>query len=186
MSRHKQTERRFLNRRHWHRRAIALIELAAIMVANAALVTLAVVTLASLHRTDESLRHHADEQQQIADLGRRLRSDLHAARAMAWDGKAQLLKLSMVDGAAVEYQASERRWERRQPGGNGAEGNAASPLSLRTPGRLSCRVSPEEASAGTLVELMFTAPPRAGAKNDRGLFHRLVVQVGRDAQLLQP
>ncbi len=155
------------------------------MVANAALVTLAVVTLASLHRTDKSLRNHAEEQQQIADLCRRLRTDLRAARGVAWDGNEQLLTLSMADGAAVEYQASERRWERRQPGGNGAGGNAASPLSLKTPGALSCHVSPQDADAGALVEITFTAPPQAGAKNDPGMVRRLVVQVGRDSQLLQ-
>jgi hypothetical protein len=102
-----------------------------------------------------------------------------------WDEKSQRLKLTLIDGVGVEYQAAPDRWERRElPAQAAAESPA--PLSLKVPAHFAWTVSPAEAAAGALIELKMTAPPRPGSPNDPGVVRQVVVQLGRDATFFQP
>jgi hypothetical protein len=167
------------------RPGFTLIEAVAMMTANALLITLAIVALAALERTNRNLSNHSEQQGQVGDLCQRLRADLWASNHAAWDEKSQRLKLTLIEGGAVEYRAAPGCWERRELSAK-AVARAPAPLSLKVPAHFACTVSPAEAVAGTLVELNLTAPPRFGSPNDPGVVRQVVVQLGRDARLLQP
>ena len=80
---------------------MTLIEICTVMAANVVLVAVILSALFALGRADRSYATRVDKLRGVAELSTRLRDDLHAAQALAWDEAAGRLQLTMADQTVV-------------------------------------------------------------------------------------
>jgi hypothetical protein len=174
----------------WRRRGVSLIEVTAVIGANAALTAAAISALVAIRRVDRDLSARLVERQVVAQLAGQLRRDIRAATNLSWDGAARELTLTRAGDRALRYTPSDGGWQRRQladgepkePGEAGALAGA-----FQTPGGVGMAVSPAAATAGEVVHItlrVFNEDPEGLAAPPRA--HELIVTVGRDTRLLNP
>lgn len=164
---------------------MTLIEVCAVMAANAVLVAVILSALFALGRADRSYSTRVDKLRGVAELSTRLRDDMHAAQTLAWDDAAGALRLTMADDQAVVYTRENDRWERRST--PTADAAAADELTAayRVPHQLQATITPAEATAGQQVRLVWSA--EHDADRDRPALPtppELSVTLGRDERIL--
>jgi hypothetical protein len=164
---------------------MTLIEVCAVMAANAVLVAVILSALFALGRADRSYSTRVDKLRGVAELSTRLRDDLHAARTLAWDEAAGALRLTMAGDQAVVYTREEDRWERRST--STADVAAADELTAayRVPHQLQATITPAEATAGQQIRIVWRA--ENDADRDRPALPtppELSVTLGRDERIL--
>ena len=164
---------------------MTLIEICAVMAANVVLVAVILSALFALGRADRSYATRVDKLRGVAELSTRLRNDLHAAQALAWNEAAGRLRLTMGDDQAVVYSRESDRWERRST--PTADAVAADELTAayRVPRQLQATITPATAAAGQQIRLVWSA--EHDAARDRPALPtppELSVTLGRDARIL--
>jgi hypothetical protein len=164
---------------------MTLIEVCAVMAANAVLVAVILSALFALGRADRSYSARVDKLRGVAELSTKLRGDLHAAQTLAWDEIAGALRLTMADDQAVVYTREKDRWERRST--PTADAAAADELTAayRVPHQLQATITPAEATAGHQIRLVWKA--EHDADRDRPALPtppELSVTLGRDERIL--
>jgi hypothetical protein len=169
---------------------MTLIEVCAVMAANAVLVAVILSALFALGRADRSYSARVDKLRGVAELSTRLRDDLHAARTLAWDETASALRLTMAGDQAVVYTREEDRWERRStPTVDAIVAAGADELTAayRVPHQLQATITPAAATAGQQIKLVWHA--EHDAARDRPALPtppELSVTLGRDERILHP
>jgi hypothetical protein len=166
---------------------MSLMELMAVMSANAVLMAAAIAALMAISRADRQFARHLDESQALAPLLDRLFDDIHAARSVRWEEAEQTLYLEgSGKDAPITYRGELNRWVRRlsqQP--NAPEGVITSVY--RLPKRVQVAVEPAEAAAGELVRIAWrTKPDKSRPDRLPPLPTEIVVAVGRNERLLHP
>ena len=170
---------------------MTLIEVCAVMAANAVLVAVILSALYALGRADRSYATRVDKLRGVAELSTRLRDDLHAAQTLAWDEAAGALRLTMADDQAVVYTREKDRWERRSTStaDAAADDDAATADELtaayRIPRQLQATITPAAATAGQQIRLVWSA--EHDAARDRPAMPtppELSVTLGRDERIL--
>jgi hypothetical protein len=166
---------------------MSLMELLAVMSANAVLMAAAIAALMAISRADRQFARHLDETQALAPLLDRLRDDIHAARSVRWDETEQTLHVEAIgEDASVTYRSEADRWLRRlseQP--NAPEGVITSVY--RLPKRVRVAVEPADAAAGDLIHVAWrTKPDKLPPDRLPPLATEIVVAVGRNERLLHP
>lgn len=174
---------------------MTLIEVTAVMAANAVLVAVILSALFALGRADRSYSVRVEKLRGVAELSTRLRDDLHASQTLAWDETAGALRLTMADDQTIVYTRENDRWERRSaPIDNTAssepqkneESNAGDlTAAYRVPSQLSATITPAAATAGEQVKLVWRA--QHDADRDRPTLPtppELSVTLGRDERIL--
>jgi hypothetical protein len=164
---------------------MTLIEVCAVMAANAVLVAVILSALFALGRADRSYSTRVDKLRGVAELSNRLRDDLHAARTLDWDEAAGALRLTMADDQAVVYTRENDRWERRST--PTADAAAADELTAayRVPRQLQATITPAAATVGQQIRLVWSA--EHDADRDRPALPtppELSVTLGRDERIL--
>ena len=162
---------------------MTLIEVCAVMAANAILVAVILSALFALGRADRSYATRVDKLRGVTELSTRLRDDLHAARTLAWDEAAGVLRLTMADDESVVYTHEGDRWERRST----ADAAAADELTsaYRIPSQLQATITPVAAVAGQQIKLAWKV--ERDADRDRPALPtppELSVTLGRDERVL--
>ena len=163
---------------------MTLIEVCAVMAANAVLVAVILSALFALGRADRSYATRVDKFRGVAELSTRLRDDLHAAQALAWDEAAGRLRLTMADQAVV-YVREKDRWERRSTSTADAATADELTAAYRIPRQLQATITPAAAAAGQQVRLVWSA--ERDADRDRPALPtppELSVTLGRDERIL--
>ncbi len=168
---------------------MTLIEVCAVMAANAVLVAVILSALFALGRADRSYATRVDKLRGVAELSTRLRDDLHAAQALAWDEAAGRLQLTMADDQAVVYSRESDRWERRStPTADQAEdveqGVGELTAAYRIPRQLQATITPATAVAGQQIRIVWSA--EHDAERDRPTLPtppELSVTLGRDERI---
>ena len=145
---------------------MTLIEICAVMAANAVLVAVILSALFALGRADRSYATRVDKLRGVAELSTRLRDDLHAAQSLAWDEAAGRLRLTMADQAVV-YVREKDRWERRststaEPCHQRRTLSRTSELTAayRIPRQLQATITPAAATAGQQIRLVWSRRTR--------------------------
>ena len=164
---------------------MTLIEVCAVMAANAILVAVILSALFALGRADRSYATRVDKLRGVAELSTRLRDDLHAARTLAWDEAAGVLRMTMADDESVVYTHEGDRWERRSI--STADAAAAGELTsaCRIPSQLQATITPAAAVAGQQIKLAWKV--ERDADRDRPTLPtppELSVTLGRDERVL--
>ena len=162
---------------------MTLIEVCAVMAANAILVAVILSALFALGRADRSYATRVDKLRGVAELSTRLHDDLHAARTLAWDEAVGVLRLTMADDESVVYTHEGDRWERRST----ADAAAADELTsaYRIPRQLQATITPASAAAGQQIKLAWKV--EHDADRDRPALPtppELSVTLGRDERVL--
>jgi hypothetical protein len=180
----------------WSPFGMTLIEVCAVMAANAVLVAVILSALYALGRADRSYATRVDKLRGVAELSTRLRDDLHAAQTLAWDEAAGRLQLTMADDQAVVYTREKDRWERRStPTADAAAENETNvepgadelTAAYRVPHQLQATITPAAATAGQQIKLVWRA--EHDADRDRPALPtppELSVTLGRDERILHP
>jgi hypothetical protein len=163
---------------------MSLIELIGVMAAGAVLVSVAVVTLASLLRNDRRFAARLDGQRSLTELADQLRTDVHAAAEATWDAAAGTLRLTAADGDRVEYAMRPARCVRRESQAGDDEWRLAGVY--RTPARTEWSATVERLRERSLVRVELSWP-RPGTRSDaKRQQSEIIAIVGRDAELLYP
>jgi len=163
---------------------MTLIEVCAVMAANAILVAVILSALFALGRADRSYATRVDKLRGVAELSTRLRDDLHAARTLAWDEAAGALRLTMADDESVVYTHEGDRWERRSTSNNDPVANEHT-AAFRMPSQLQATITPAAAVAGQQIKLAWKV--ERDADRDRPALPtppELSVTLGRDERVL--
>ena len=162
------------------RGSVSLVELAAVMVASSALMSVTIAALVAVQRADQRFARRLSDRQALGLLAEQLRRDVHAAERAVWDDAANKLTLQSP-GGAVTYERKADRWSRyaSSPGQPPARSREPS-----APAR-DCTITPATADAETLLRIAWTT-----AKVSRDPGRRpappaeLVISVGSDLALL--
>lgn len=165
---------------------ITLIELLAVMGANAALVAAAISVLVAVGHADRQSTRRTNDSQAVSAMLNSLREDVHAASALRWDKEAATLHLASTGGAATAYRRDADRWERRSIT---SEDVAAEKRELtsafRLPADMAVAFEPTAAAAGELVHVTLRITPEEPLPDRQSvLAAEIVVAVGRDERLL--
>jgi hypothetical protein len=167
---------------------MTLIEVIAVIGANAALLAAAIAVLLSMGRADRQFARRSEDSLRIRALCDRLREDLHAADVVRWNEGAKTLALVAADGGAIEYRLTSDRVERwtveadsEDKTTRGGKLTSAFPL----PAGTHMTVKPASAVAGDLVHIALPVEPDE-PQPDRQPPHasEMVAAVGRDLRLL--
>jgi hypothetical protein len=179
---------------------MTLIEVCAVMAANAVLVAVILSALFALGRADRSYSARVDKLRGVAELSTKLRDDLHAAQRLAWDEIAGALRLTMAGDQAIVYTRENDRWERRSTSTADAVAAAGATAenekdiepgadeltaAYRVPHQLQATITPAEATAGQQIKLVWRA--EHDAARDRPALPtppELSVTLGRDERIL--
>lgn len=171
------------------RRGMTLIEVCAVMAANAILIAVVLSALFALGRADRRSAERVHQQRGLAPLATRLRSDLHASQAVRWNDAEQTLQLTTFDDDTITYARVDDRWERRlaPSGESSGTGKAAGELAgaFPIPRELTPTILPAAAAAGEQLRIVWNAAE--DAEHDRPLVPtppEWSVTVGRDERLL--
>jgi hypothetical protein len=164
---------------------MSLIEVVAVMAANAILVAVVLSALFALGRADRSYATRVDNLRGVAELSTRLRDDVHAARTLAWDEAAGALRLTMADDQIVVYTRENDRWERRSTPTADAAAVDELTAAYRIPRQLHATITPAAATAGQQIKIVWSA--EHDAARDRPTLPtppELSVTLGRDERIL--
>jgi hypothetical protein len=157
-----------------------------VIAASVFLLGVATTALVALYRADRLWSQRTDELRSREQLLHRLRRDVHAAQAFAWNPAESTLSLTMADGSELSYRQASGRWERRlnPPGGDKAD--AALKSAYPAPASALCEVAPAKGEVGDLIRIrLVTAQAQAEmAGEDAPPAAELVAVVGRDWRLL--
>jgi hypothetical protein len=174
----------------WRRCGVSLIEVTAVIGANAALTAAAISALVAIRRVDRDLSTRLVERQVVAQLAGQLRRDVRAATSLRWNDADQELAITGAGESMLRYIACDGGWQRRQlADGQPKETGEAGALAgaFQTPGGVGMAVSPADATAGDVVHItlrVFSEDPEGLAAPPRA--RELIVTVGRDTRLLNP
>lgn len=170
-------------RRRTRRCGVSLLEVVAVMGANAALVAVAIAALTAAVRADRLFARRGDDVAALSAAMAACRTDLRAASRCDWDEAARVLTVSLPSGETIEHRFVRdraERWTRPAAGGDAVLSGA-----LRLPPATRLSVEPPSAAAGELVRLNFQRPaPARQSDRQPPRLAELVVAVGKDARLL--
>lgn len=174
---------------------MTLIEVCAVMAANAILVAVILSALYALGRADRSYATRVEKLHGVNELSNQLREDLHAALSLAWNEDAGRLSLVLPDEGLVVYARQNDRWERRtrpsdnvaasQPEQNGKPGAGDLAAAFRVPSQLKATITPATATVGAQIHVVWRA--KLDADRDRPSLPtppELSVTLGRDERVL--
>jgi hypothetical protein len=157
---------------------MSLIELLTVMIAGAALMSVAIAALVALKRADQRFARRLESQGVIAELAEPMRDDVRAAKSAAWNAESNELQLE-GSGERVTYRLIDGRWERWQ--GDALAG------AFRLPDDAACQVTISGEDGKQLVRM--TLEPQASTHDAARRRERpieIVALVGRDRELLYP
>ena len=173
---------------------MTLIEVCAVMAANAILVAVILSALYALGRADRSYATRVEKLRGVSELSNQLREDLHAAQSLAWNDAGEL-SLVLPDEGLVVYARQNDRWERRtrpsddaaasQPEQNGTPGAGYLTAAFRVPSQLKATITPATATVGAQIHVVWRA--EHDADRDRPSLPtppELSVTLGRDERVL--
>lgn len=163
---------------------MTLIEVCAVMAANAILVAVIVSAFFALGRADRSYATRIEKLRGATELSARLREDLHAAESLAWDDAAGNLRLTTPTGDTMVYVRGDDRWELRIA--TPAESDAGElTAAFRVANQLSLSFTPAAATAGEQIRVIWRAE-RDADRNRPALPTppELSVTLGRDQKVL--
>jgi type II secretory pathway component PulJ len=165
------------------RRGVSLVEMLAVMSANAVIIGAAVALLVTIGRADRGYDRRLNQQRVLSQLTTQLRTDLHAATQATWDESKSTLRLDHADGIAITYAAENERWVRRTlAANNNSEGELAG--AFPTPAGLRTSIEPKQAGAGQLVRVNWMLPAPAASRDAPPSSVELTAIVGQDERLL--
>ncbi len=173
-------------------RGMSLIEVVAVMGANAALMAAAIGALLAVGHADRRFARRMNDSTSVASLLERLRADIHACDSIRWDEELKTLELKATGGGATEYRLDSQRLERWtvEPDDDGDAGNPlerkrALTSAFRLPNGMRIAVEPASVAAGELVSVTLQ-PQYDHPQPDRQppQAPMIYVAVGKDARLL--
>lgn len=165
-------------------RGLSLVEMLAVISASTVVIGAAIVVLATIGRADRVYDKRLNHQRAITQLAERLRTDIHAAEKVTWDGSKTTLRLIAADDSVLAYAAEEERWVRRKLA-SGAQGDGELSGAYALPAGLLANIEPAEALSGDRVRIEWTIPAAEGASRGApSMTVELIAVVGRDERLL--
>jgi hypothetical protein len=161
----------------------SLVEMMAAMAGNAAIISVAIVSLIALGRADRTFRDRADSRRMVSRLAEQLREDIHAAEQVAWDAEHRQLQLTLPGNESVAYRGEKQQWSRRTISKDGEdEGKLAGAFAV--PRRFLLQVEPDSAAAGETVTIFLKIRNQDRQDGDDNVVAELNAEVGRDRRLL--